>query len=64
LLKYEVSRGYRFGWARKTFLDRFGTTPPFEWEGDSPASFIRPESFRWLRVRAAEYARQCAARGK
>lgn len=62
LIRYEQSRGYRIGWTKRTFLDRFGTSPPIEWAGDPPASHIRPETFQWLRRRAAEYAKACEAK--
>ena len=64
LMRYELTRGYRFGWTRRTFLDRFGASPPLEWSEDAPASHIRPDTFKWLRKRAAAYALACEAKKK
>lgn len=58
LVRYEMTRGYRVGWSRRTFLARFGYTPPLLWESDPPATVIRPATFQWIRARLAAYARQ------
>lgn len=57
LVRFELSRGYRPGWTRRTYTDRFGISPPIEWAGDLPATWIRPETYAWIRGRLAAYAK-------
>jgi hypothetical protein len=67
LVRFELMRGYRPGWTRRTYIDRFGITPPTEWAGDLPATWIRPETYAWIRGRLAAYAKACEttpARGR
>lgn len=57
LVRFEISRAYRPGWSRQAFLDRFGSSPPREWDFDAPASHVSPATYQWIRHRAAEFAR-------
>jgi hypothetical protein len=57
LVRFELSRGYRPGWTRRTYADRFGASPPIEWAGDLPAPYIRPETYAWIRGKLAAYAK-------
>ena len=57
LLCFEFTRSYRPGWARNAFIERFGRSPPLEWDSDAPARQITPDTFRWVRGRAIKFAR-------
>ena len=56
LLHFEMSRSYRPGWSRRAHLDRFGCSPPREWDFDEPAAFVSPATYQWIRHRASEFA--------
>jgi hypothetical protein len=62
LLRYEATRSYRPGWSDRAYLDRFGITPPRAWATDPPSPYISPETFSWVRGRAATFAQSRVAR--
>ena len=63
LLKYEALRCYRPGWTYQTYLARFGSSPPSDWNHDAPAQWIRPATYTWIRERLIAYAQKRAMAG-
>jgi hypothetical protein len=57
LLRYAIRRRYRSAWIGKAFRERFGVKPPAECARANEATWIRPETFRWIRARVAAYAK-------
>lgn len=64
LLRYALMRRYRSAWIRKAFRERFGVKPPAECARAAEATWIRPETFRWIRARAAAYAKSIESGGR
>lgn len=57
LLQYQADKGYRDGWARHTYKERFGKSPQPRWDGFVPMP-PSPETLRYIRYRNIKRAKQ------